>query len=100
MFGYIGAYLVRTYWRRLGKPFTPRIAGNIEDTCNIWLNGMKGGTFLLGARVEVREDENPPEALSAGIINAWIFAAPPGSLKEIGFALAYDLSYVMQAFAA
>jgi len=91
MFDWVGNTVVRTHWRTLDRPMIPRIVDSIVDGTNIWLNGLTGGGFLLGARV-VLDSENTLEDLMKGIIRIRIFMTPPPPLKEINFLLEYDLS--------
>ena len=99
MFDWIGNTVIRTFWAKLDKPMNTRLVGNIMDTCNIWLNGLKGSGYILGARVEVREDENPLTDLMAGIVRVHIYATPPPPAQEIDFILEYDVNYVASALA-
>ena len=99
MFDWVGNTVVRTFWARLDKPMTRRLIGNIEDTCNIWLNGLVGAGYLLGARVEVRGSDNPLTNLLAGIISVRIFIAPPVPAQEIEFTLEFDVKYLESALA-
>ena len=98
MFDWVGNTVIRTFWTRLDRPMNRRLVDSIIDTCNIWLNGLVGAGYLLGARVEFREDENPLADLMAGIIRVHIFMTPPGPAQEINFILEYDASYVAAAF--
>ena len=99
MFGWVGSTLIKTFWGKLGKPMNSRLLHSIKDTCNIWLNGIVGSDYLLGARVEVFDEENPLTDLMAGIIRVHIYITPPSSLKEVNFILEYDAGYVASAFA-
>jgi len=100
MFDWVGNTVVKTFWKRLDKPMNERRRDNIIDTCNIWLNGVVGAGFLLGARVEVRPEDNPLSDLMAGIIKVRIYLTPAGPMQEIVFILEYDHNYVTAAFAA
>ena len=100
MFGWVGNTVIRTFWRFLGKPMTRLLIDNVVDTCNIWLNGLVGAKYLLGARIEFRADENPETDLMAGIIRMHIFMTPPSPAQEIDFTLEYDVSYITSALQA
>lgn len=67
---------------------------------NIWLNGLVGSGYLLGARVEISEDENPVTQLMAGIIKIHVYMTPASPAQEIDFVLEYDSSYVTSALTA
>lgn len=94
MFGWVGNTLIRTFWSRLDKPMNRRLIDSIMDTVNIWLNGLVGAEYLLGARVEFKESENTVANLMAGIIKLHIYMTPPSPAQEIDFLLEYDASYV------
>ena len=97
MFGWVGNTLIRTFWSKLDKPMNRRLIDTILDTANIWLNGLVGSGYLLGARAEMLESENPLTSLMAGIIKIHIYMTPPSPAQEIDFVLEYDASYVESA---
>lgn len=67
------------------------------DSCNIWLNGLVGSGYLLGARCEMEDAENPLTNLMAGIIKLHVYITPPSPMQELDFVLEYDSSYVETA---
>ena len=75
-----------------------RQVDTILDTCNIWLNGLVASEYLLGARAEFMEDENPEEDLRAGICRIHLYMTPPSPMQQLDFTLEYDASYVAAAF--
>lgn len=97
MFDWVGNTLIRTFWSKLDKPMNRRLIDTILDTANIWLNGLVGAGYLLGARVEMRESENPLTNLMAGIIKLHVYMTPPSPAQEIDFVLEYDADYVTSA---
>lgn len=100
MFAYVQNTIIRTCWQFLDKPMNRRLLDTITDTVNIWLNGLVGSGYLLGARVEIREDENPVTQLMAGIIKIHVYMTPASPAQEIDFVLEYDSSYVTSALTA
>ena len=98
MFGWVGNTLVKTFWSKLDSPMNRRLVDSILDTCNIWLNGLVGQGYLLGARVEMIDAENPVTNLMAGIIKLHVYITPPSPMQELDFVLEYDASYVEAAF--
>lgn len=100
MFSWVGNSLVRTFWSKLDKPMNRRLLDTVMDTANIWLNGLVGSGYLLGARVEMLEAENPLTNLMAGIVKIHIYITPPSPAQEIDFVLEYDASYVTAALQA
>ena len=97
MFDWVGNTVVRTFWSKLDKPMNRRLLDNILDTCNIWLNGLVGSGYLLGARAMMVEDENPITDLMAGIVKIHIYMTPASPAQEINFVLEYDAAYVSSA---
>lgn len=100
MFGWVTTSLIKTFWDRLDKPMNRRLIDSIIDTANIWLSGLVGSGYLLGARVEFNEEENPLSDLMAGIIKVHIYMTPPSPAQEIDFVVEYDASYVASALQA
>lgn len=100
MFGWVGKTLIKTFWSKLDRPMTRRLVDSVIDTCNIWLNGLVGSDFLLGARAVFIAEENPLTDLMAGKIKVHIYITPPSPMQELVFVLEYDVSYVESAFAA
>lgn len=98
MFDWIGNTLVRTFWSKLDQPMNRRLVDTILDSANIWLNGLVSREYLLGARAEMIDAENPLTDLMAGIIRLHIYITPPSPAQEIDFMLEYDPSYVTAAF--
>ena len=100
MFDWVANTLIKTFWGTLDKPMTRRLIDTILDSANIWLNGLVGSGYLLGARVEMLESENSLTNLMAGIINLHVYLTPPSPAQEIDFTLEYDASYVQAALQA
>lgn len=97
MFGWVGNSLIKTFWSKLDKPMTRRLIDTVLDTANIWLNGLVGMGYLLGARVEMLDSENSLANLMSGIIKLHIYMTPPSPAQEIDFVLEYDANYVTSA---
>lgn len=100
MFDWVGNTVVKTFWSKLDQPMNRRLVDTVLDTCNIWLNGLVGQGYLLGARAEMLEAENPLTSLMAGIMKIHIYMTPPSPAQEIDFVLEYDVNYVTAAFSA
>lgn len=97
MFDWVGNTLINTFWTKLDKPMNRRLIDTVIDTCNIWLNGLVGSGYLLGARAEFKSSENPLTDLMAGIIKVHIYITPPSPAQETDFVLEYDAEYVTSA---
>lgn len=100
MFDWVAGTLVRTFWAKLDSPMDRRLIDTILDTCNIWLNGLVGSGYLLGARAAYLEEENALTDLMAGIIHFHVYITPPSPMQDCEFTLEYDTSYVTSALAA
>ncbi len=77
-----------------------RLIDTILDTCNIWLNGLAGSGYLLGARAAYLESENVLTDLMAGILHLHVYITPPSPMQACDFTLEYDTSYLTSALAA
>lgn len=97
MFTWVRNSLVRSFWSKIDKPMTRRLIDSVLDSANIWLNGLVGQGYLLGARVEMFDSENPAELLMMGIIKLHVYLTPPGPAQEIDFVMEYDANYVSSA---
>lgn len=99
MFDWVGNTLTLTFWQRLDFPLNPRQIQTITDSANIWLNGLTAQGYLLGGRVEFRQDENPTTDLMDGIARFHVYLTPPSPNREIDFILEYDPAYLQSLFA-
>lgn len=100
MFDFVNNTLIKTFWSKLDQAMNRRLIDSILDSANIWLNGLVGSGYLLGARVEMNESENPTESLMAGIIKLHVYITPPSPMQELDFVLEYDASYVETALSS
>ena len=100
MFNWIGNTEVKTFWSQIDAPMTRIRVDSIVNSTEIWLSGLVGSQYLLGARVEFLEDENSDANLAAGKVKLHNYFAPPGPMQELDFVLEYDASYVSEAFAS
>jgi len=100
MFDWVANTLIKTFWVKLDNPMNRRLIDTILDSANIWLNGLVGRGYLLGARVEMLDSENPLTDLMAGILHLHVYMTPPSPAQEIDFTLEYDANYVQAALAS
>lgn len=98
MFDWVRNTTIQTCWNYVDMPMNRRVIDNIIDMLNIWLNGLTGSGYLLGGRVEMLEDENPPTNLMQGIVKFHVFITPPSPAQEVNFTLEYDINYLTEAF--
>lgn len=99
MFDWVANSLIQTFWSKLDKPMNRRLIDTVMDSTNIWLNGLTGAGYLLGARAELLDAENPTTDLMAGIVRIHLYMTPPSAAQEIDFILEYDADYVEASFA-
>ena len=97
MFKWVSNTLIKTFWSKTDAPMNRRFLDNIKESANTWLAGLVGSEYLLGARVEILDAENPKADLMAGIVRIHIYITPPSPAQEIDFVLEYDPSYVMES---
>lgn len=62
------------------------------------LNGLKAMEYILGGKVEFRENENPTTDLMDGILKFHVYVTPPSPAKEIHFTLEYQPKYWKELF--
>ena len=94
MFGFVRNTIVLTFWSQIDENLTPRFAESIVDELNMWLNGLTNAGHLLGARCEIKAEENPIADMMSGIIRVHIYMTPPTPAQEIDYLLEYDVNYV------
>ena len=99
MFDWVSSSLIQSCWAKLDKPMNRRLIDAIMNSAGIWLNGLVGAGYLLGARVEFVDAENPVADLMAGIVRIHVYITPPSPAQEISFILEYNADYVEAAFA-
>jgi len=90
--------LILTFLQKVDYPITKRLIKTIVDSYNIRLNGLKAREYILGGRVEFREEENPVTDLMDGIIKFHVYITPPSPARLIEFIAEYDPSYWRELF--
>jgi phage tail sheath protein FI len=98
MFSWVGNTIIQTMWQRLDQPINRRQVEIVTDSVNQWLNALVARGYLLGARVEFRESDNPDIQLLDGKTVFRVFLTPPTPNEEIEFILEYDPSYFATLF--
>lgn len=98
MFNWNTATLVLTYWQKVDNPLNRRLIETVVDSENIRLNGLAARQFILGGRVEFREDENPVTDLIDGIVRFHQYFTPPAPAREINWITEFDPEYVNTLF--
>lgn len=98
MFDWQYQTFILTYWQKVDQPLTQRLIRTIIDSETIRLNGLVARGYLLGAKVEFLEDENPTTDLLAGIIRIHSYITPPVPAQEIDDILEYDVSNFSSLF--
>ncbi len=98
MFNWVNNTLVTSFWQKVDNPANKRLIATIVDSANVWLNGLTARGFILGGRVEFREDENPITDLMDGILRFHVFFTPPSPARDIEFIQEYDPDYLSTLF--
>jgi len=97
MFDWVAKTIINTFWHKIDQPMNRRQIDTLLDSCNIWLAGLVGSGYLLGARAEMLAAENPETSLMAGRVALHIYLTPPSPMVSADFVLEYDVSYVSAA---
>lgn len=100
MFNWIGNTLVLTCWQYVSTPLRRRLIETVQDTFNVWLNGLTGREIILGGRVTFELDDNPTSDLMAGKVRWHVYVTPPQAARELIFILEYDPEYLKTLFGA
>lgn len=100
MFNWIGNTLILTAWQFVSSPLRRRMIETVQDTFNVWLNGLAAREFILGGRVTFEAKENPTTNLMDGKVRFHVYVTPPSAAREITFTLEYDPAYLETLFAA
>lgn len=90
--------LVLSHWQRVDDPMNRRKLEAVVDSENIRLNALTARGFLIGARVELREELNPVTALLDGQVTYSIAWMPPPPMEGITFNVEVDPSYLANLF--
>lgn len=98
MFCWLNNTLITTFWQKIDEPMNKRLIATIVDSANIWLNGLTARGYILGGRVEFREDENTVTDLMDGIIRFHVYFTPPSPARDIEFVQEYDSAYIKRLF--
>lgn len=98
MFDWIGNTLVKTCWQFVSAPARRRLVETVQDTFNIWLNGLTAKEYILGGRVEFLRKENSTLDLMDGKLTWHVYVTPPQAARELNFTLEYDPAYLETLF--
>jgi len=91
--------LVLSHWQRVDNPMNRRKIDSVVDSENIRLNALAARGFILGARVELREELNPTTSLLDGQVTYSVSWMPPPPMDGITFNVEVDPSYLSTLFA-
>ena len=99
MFAYINNLTIQLLWNKLDEPLDFCLLDSLTDELNERLGAIVGAGYLLGARAEFIQDENPVEDLTEGIARIHIFITPAAPWQEGDFLIEYDAEYAKELFA-
>lgn len=98
MFSWIGNTLILTSWQFVSNPIRRRLVETVQDTFNVWLNGLAAREFLLGGRVAFELVDNSDADLMSGKVKWHVYLCPPQAARELIFILEYDPGYLNALF--
>lgn len=98
MANWIENNLVLLTWQKVDDPMNKRLIETVVSTVNIWLNGLVGRSFLIGAKVYFRKEDNPLTDLANGIIRFYITYLAPPPAETIEYILEVDVTYFNNLF--
>lgn len=98
MFDWIGNTLILTCWQYVSTPLRRRLIETVQDTFNIWLNGLTAKEYILGGRVAFEQADNSTTDLMDGKVTWHVYVTPPQAARELTFTLEYDPSYLETLF--
>lgn len=98
MANWIENNLVLLTWQKVDDPMNKRLIETVVSTTNIWLNGLAGRSFLIGAKVWFRQQDNPLTDLANGIIRFYITYLAPPPAETIEYVLEVDVTYFNNLF--
>lgn len=98
MANWIENNLVLLSWQKIDDPMNKRLIESVVSTVNIWLNGLVGRSFLIGAKVYFRSEDNPLTDLANGIIRFYITYLAPPPAETIEHILEVDVNYFSNLF--
>ena len=98
MANWIENNLILLTWQKVDDPMNKRLIETVVSTVNIWLNGLRGRGFLLGAKVYFRSEDNPLTDLANGIIRFYITYLAPPPAETIEYKLEVNVDYFKNLF--
>lgn len=100
MFNFLQNTLVQTFWDKVDNPMNLVLVKTVLDSVNIWLNGLVAQGYIIGGRVEFREEDNPLTSLINGKMTFHIYFTPAIPAEQIHFIKEIDVNYYSNLFAA
>lgn len=98
MFSWVGNTLVLSSWQHVSSPIRRRLVETVQDSFNLWLNGLTAREFILGGRVTFELVDNPTIDLMNGKVRWHVYICPPQAGRELIFMLEYDPGYLQTLF--
>ena len=92
MFNWVGNTMIKTCWQFVSNPVNRRLIETVQDTVNVWLNGLVGRGFLLKGVCDFEMVDNPQGDLIAGTVRWHNYLTPPSAGRELIGILEYDPS--------
>ncbi|MBK5073227.1 phage tail sheath family protein [Budviciaceae bacterium CWB-B4] len=98
MFGWYGNNFILTWWSDIDTAFNRRLITRIINTENIKLNSWAAKQYILGGRLEFRDDENSTLDLMDGHSNFHLMWGTASPNESMNVAMEYDPSYIKTLF--
>lgn len=98
MFNWLGNSLVLSFWSKVDFPVTRRLLETIQDSANLWFNGLSAREIILDGRVVFERDDNPITDVMDGVLRFHCYVTPPSPAREVDFLLEYDPEYLHGIF--
>lgn len=98
MFHWLRNSIILTYFSKVDRPINRRLIESIQDSIQVWLNGLTAAGVCTGARIEFRQKENPLTSLLDGQITFKIYFSPAIPAEKIIFDVEFDPEYLNSLF--
>lgn len=98
MFGFARNQFVLSNWQHVDMPILPRNIDRIVDSENYKYDGWTKAGYLLGGKIEFREEDNVKTDVMDGKLKFRIKITPPSPARDITGVFEYDVSNFSKLF--
>lgn len=100
MFNWVGNTLILTFFSRIDSAMNIRTIETLVNSANMWLNSLVAKGYLLGAKAEFRQEDNPTIDLLDGNVKFKVNLTPPIPFKSGTFDLEFNVNNLQNLFTA